>query len=73
MEREARQGMKWTRLPGWLIGINVLFAILGLGMFMADMQKAYGVISRPTYLVIGAYVAWTWGSSLWFVFKRSDK
>ena len=65
--------MKWTRLPGWLIAINVLFAILVLGMFMADMQAAYGVVSQPTGFAIGAYIAWTWASSLWFVFKGSDK
>ena len=63
--------MKPTRLPAWLITVNIMLAMLLLGLFMAAEQQDSETLRSYLPFGMSGYIAWSAVTPLYYVLKKS--
>ena len=65
--------MRLVRLPTWLIIVNVVLAIIMMGVFMAGLQAQPGEVPPNSYFMLAGYIVWTTMTSLYVYWKKTSR
>ncbi len=63
--------MKLIRLPTWLIAVNIVLAMLLIGLFMAGEEQDSETLRFYAFFGMCAYFAWSSVTSFYYVLKKS--